>query len=266
MKLRQVVDLYVKSTRFKNLSHGSKTKYIWALDMLEVEFGGVEVTKIKRPHIIRAHDAMGDTPGKARFFACVTSAFFNYALDMGHVTENPATRIKQAKSKSIPRWDVDDIYRVINLNDRIVSTAVCLAWHTGQRGGDVLKIKWSDIDGDFLRLTQEKTGTKMKIKINPSLRKYLNKLPEAGNYIVSGTEKMSTEAFRGMFKRRIATLGIDGSFHGIRKTVACTLAEKGASTNEIASLLGHKTLAMAELYTKQANSERMTSSAVDLLS
>lgn len=234
--------------------------------MLEVELGNVEVTKIRRPQIIRAHDAMGDTPGKATFFACVASAFFNYTLDMGYTTENPAVRIKKTKSKSIPRWSLDDIYRVIHLNDRIVSTAVCLAWHTGQRGGDVLKLKWQDISGEFLHLTQEKTGTKMKIKINPSLQKYLSKVPKTGDYIVSGKNKMSTEAFRGMFKRRLATLGIDGSFHGIRKTVACTLAERGASTNEIASLLGHKTLAMAELYTKQANSERMTSSAVDLLS
>jgi integrase len=266
VKLRQVIDLYTKSTRFKNLAYTTKRKYIWALEMLEVDFGGVEITDIKRPNIVRAHDAMGSTPGKANFFACVASSFFNYALDMGYTTENPAVRIKKVKLNTIPRWKVSDIQRVIGLNHRIVSTAVCLAWHTGQRGGDVLNMKWSDIDGNFLCLTQEKTGTKMRIKMNPALSKYLNGLNKKGTYIVSGHGRMSTEAFNGMFRRQLNPLGITGSFHGIRKTVACTLAEKGGSTNEIASLLGHKTLAMAELYTKEANSEKMTSSAIDLLS
>jgi integrase len=58
-------------------------------------------------------------------------------------------------------------------------------------------------------------------------------------------------------------MGIERQFHGIRKTVGAILAERGRNTNEIAALLGHKTLAMAALYTRQASNKKMIASAVN---
>jgi integrase len=57
-------------------------------------------------------------------------------------------------------------------------------------------------------------------------------------------------------------LGINKTFHGIRKGVACSLAENGRSINEIAAILGHKTIRMAAYYADQASGKRLAENAV----
>jgi integrase len=44
-----------------------------------------------------------------------------------------------------------------------------MAYLTGQRIGDVLKIKQSDISPDGITVVQEKTGKKLKVAITPTL-------------------------------------------------------------------------------------------------
>jgi integrase len=57
-------------------------------------------------------------------------------------------------------------------------------------------------------------------------------------------------------------LKMNKTFHGIRKGVACSLAENGRSVNEIAAILGHKTIRMAAYYADQANGKKLAENAV----
>lgn len=262
MNIEEATDTYLKSRRYQKLSLSSKIQYDNALRHLRTIFSGRDISSIRRPEIIRAYDEMYHTPGKASQFVRVSSAFFNYALDMELIQANPCIRVALEKGGNIPRWDVKDIMAVINLRHRVVSTATALAWHTGQREGDILEMKWSDIQDGFIVMTQSKTGTKMKIPVSDDLKEYLESIDKTGEYIVSGYARITCPAFRAAFKRATRGINIDLPFHGIRKTVASVLAEKGATVNEIAAALGHKTLAMAELYTKGANSDRLVESAM----
>jgi integrase len=53
--------------------------------------------------------------------------------------------------------------------------------------------------------------------------------------------------------------------HGFRKAAGRRLAEAGCSANEIMSILGHKTLAEAERYTRDADQQRLARAAVTRL-
>ena len=50
--------------------------------------------------------------------------------------------------------------------------------------------------------------------------------------------------------------------HGLRKAAARRLAEAGCSSKEIAAITGHKTLAEVERYTREADQERLSKSAI----
>jgi integrase len=50
--------------------------------------------------------------------------------------------------------------------------------------------------------------------------------------------------------------------HGLRKALACRLADRGASTKEIQSFTGHKTLKEVERYTADAEQRRLAKRAV----
>lgn len=63
----------------------------------------------------------------------------------------------------------------------------------------------------------------------------------------------SHKALGGLVSEAAQKAGIDKTAHGLRKTRARTLAEGGASTHQIASWTGHKTLAEVQHYTDAAD-------------
>lgn len=265
MKVRDVVTEYMKSRRFNDLSSSSKDQYFQCLMKVEAAMGDMDITDVKRRDVLKMHDSLSDRPSTANATIRISSIFFNFAIDMEYIHANPATRISPLKTGTLKRWDVEQIMKVIALGHRRISTAVALAYYTGQREADVLKMRWTDIKDNCLHVTQSKTGQVLEIMIAKELHDVLNSIGRDGDYIVSGSKPLSGPAFRNQFTRVIRSLGIDLPFHGIRKTVGCILAEKGSSVNEIAAMLGHKTLAMAALYTRQANNTKMIASAVTSL-
>jgi len=57
-------------------------------------------------------------------------------------------------------------------------------------------------------------------------------------------------------------LGYSVTFHGLRKSAAARLAEAGCSIEEIAAITGHKTLAMIQHYTKEAEQKKLAANAM----
>ena len=56
---------------------------------------------------------------------------------------------------------------------------------TGQRIGDVVKMQWSDFDGEYMRVVQEKTGADLWIYCPDRLRAHLEALPKVGRHILA---------------------------------------------------------------------------------
>jgi integrase len=62
-----------------------------------------------------------------------------------------------------------------------------------------------------------------------------------------------------------AGLPLECQPHGLRKAAGRRLAEAGCTANEIMSVLGHRTLAEAERYTRDADQVRLATDAVTKL-
>jgi integrase len=81
-------------------------------------------------------------------------------------------------------------------------------------------------------------------------------------------EPYTPDGFRTMLWKLIHKLEVAGevmpglTFHGLRHTAASTLAELGASPHEIAAMLGQRTLAMATLYSQEANRDELGEAAI----
>lgn len=266
MIVKHLISEYIQSSRYQRLSDNSRNQYWQAMKKIDDNFGEKLVDSIRRSDIVRLHDRLGMTPATANRVSTVASILFNYAVDMDYIGANPATRIKPYKLNEWSRWDLEEVKKVISAGNLIVSTAVALAFYTGQRESDILNMKWSDIRNGSIFVKQSKTGKELEIKMSPDLALYLSTIPKTGPYIIGGKKKLTGPWFRKQFKLFTRGLGIERTFHGIRKTVGAILAERGKNTNEIAALLGHKTLEMAAKYTRQANETKMISSAVDALS
>jgi integrase len=269
MNFENLFNHYTKSPSFEKLSVKTRQSYMYGARQLEEFFGDTEIDTIKRSHFIRFQESLAKKPATANVAVRVASIVFAYAVDVDLVPFNPVARMKKLKIGSHVRWDIDEVKKIILLDDRKISTATALAWYTGQREGDILGMRWKDFSEGYISMTQEKTGVELAIKAHPDLVAYLNGI--RGNepddyYIVSGKKKMNSSAFRNMFRRRTDKAGINKVFHGIRKGVASNLAENGRPISEIAALMGHKSMRMAAYYAEQASGKKLTESAVSNLS
>lgn len=124
-----------------------------------------------------------------------------------------------------------------------------LALRLGQRQGDLLALKWSDLKDGCVNLQQGKTGKRLAIEITPDLKRIFGKcwmLPNRGEYVI--TRKMggryTSEGFRALWQRTINSYckrgGIRFAYHDIR----ALCATKCASPEIAMKLLGHTNISM----------------------
>lgn len=265
MNFARLFSKYENSPGFSKLSTNSKRLYIYCADRLVKELGDVDVAEMRRSTFITLQAKYKDRPAFANLLTRVASIALSYGVDLDILPANPVAGMKNMKVGSHIRWEPEEVSKVIRSDDRKISTAVALAWYTGQRESDILKMRWCDIKDGYLSVVQDKTGQELKIKIHDDLTKFLRSVrgnePES-YYVVSGKEPMTGSAFRAHFRRRRGSLGVNKTFHGIRKGVACSLAENGRSVKEIAAILGHKSIRMAAYYADQASGKKLVENAV----
>uniref|UniRef100_UPI00403FE67C tyrosine-type recombinase/integrase n=1 Tax=Thioclava sp. GXIMD4216 TaxID=3131929 RepID=UPI00403FE67C len=105
--------------------------------------------------------------------------------------------------------------------------------------------------------TKKTNGRLISIPLHPDLVEVLAKLPSDRPYISTKQGTARTPAGPGNLMQRW-TRGANlpaCSSHGLRKACARRLAEAGATTNQIAAVTGHKTLALVQHYTAAAERE-----------
>ena len=268
MTFEKLFSEYAKSPGFTKLAVRSKVIYMGSGLRLSRHFGSADVKKLKRSDFIKLLNDHAHSPASANLLVRVASVVMSYAVDMDIVPNNPVARLKKLKIGSHEKWTPEEVRSVIAIADRKISTAVALAWYTGQRESDILSMQWKDFDGQYIAVVQAKTKLEMKIKAHPDLIAYLNWIRWDScptDFIVSGKRIFNSSAFRGMLKRRLDDLNINKVFHGIRKGVASSLAENRAPLSEIAAMMGHKSMRMAAYYAEQANNKVLTDHAVDSL-
>lgn len=141
---------------------------------------------------------------------------------------------------------------------------ILCALNTGMRKGEILSLKWSNVDLQNNLITIESTNTKSKktkkLFINSDLRGILleQKLKSGGSeYVFLGSDNKPIKRLRTAFESACRRAGIKGfRFHDLRHTAATRMVENGKNIVAISRILGHSTLSMTTRYTHPVDSER----------
>src|SRR5690606_38296526 len=131
-----------------------------------------------------------------------------------------------------------------------------LCYLTGQRVGDVLSIKRTDLGDDGIYFEQQKTGAKLVVRWTQELRAATERAkalhgPVAGLYLVKGTvgQEGRPMAYKLMWKdwRAVcAAAGVEnGNIHDLR---AMSGTEADAQGRDAQKLLAHTDRKMTERY------------------
>ncbi|HAC6881519.1 TPA_asm: integrase [Salmonella enterica subsp. enterica serovar Java] len=203
----------------------------------------------------------------AKLIRATLSDIFREAIAEGHISNNPVTATRAAKSEVRRARITAEEYRQIRQAAKSfppwVALAMDLAVVTGQRVGDLCKMKWSDISDGYIYVEQGKTGAKLAIPeilqvdvlgiyLNDTLKKCKELLK--GETIIASTrrEPLSSGTISRYFMRARKEAGISfegepPTFHELR-SLSARLYEKQISKEFAQHLLGHKSDSMASQY------------------
>lgn len=135
----------------------------------------------------------------------------------------------------------------------ILLPVVLIALTTGSRHGEIMGLTWADVDLErgLVIYRDTKNGTTRSAPLVGEAKEILSAMaPEKKDpaALVFGANGKPAN-IREPFETALSRAGIvDFRFHDLRHTAASYLAMSGATLAEIASVLGHKTLAMVKRY------------------
>jgi len=266
MKFHGLVDLYRKSHEYRSLTFNSKRTYDLIIDKRLNTLRDTNIEQITRQDLIMLRDLYCSTASVANLMVSVSSILFKFAEDRGYIQTSPAYRIRKFKTQPIPQWPEYAIKFVLENFRSLCVLATMVALYTGQRQCDILKMKWSDYDGENISVRQQKTGKQMVIPCHSSLKAYLDaaKMKAIGKYIIAKQDggRMTPQLFRSYWYRESKAHDFPYKFHGLRKTAAARLAEAGCTPHEIASITGHSTLFMVQKYSEGARQKVLADKAL----
>ena len=98
------------------------------------------------------------------------SAIFSWARDRNWIEHSPMAGVRKLPGGSIATWTEVEARLAMRALPEPLRRAVVLAYHTGQRRGDLVRLPWTAYDGRTIRLRQQKTGAPLVLPVHPELR------------------------------------------------------------------------------------------------
>ena len=195
-----------------------------------------------------------------RYLAALSHAYTVAMKDWGWVNENPVLKVRRPKENK-PRerfLEKDEIERLLGECSKrkspYIYPVVFLALATGARKGELLALKWSDIDFARARLTfrDTKNGESRSIHLSKQSMKCLemekSKRVIFSEYVFPTRDGKRPADIKTAWEAAVKHANLSICFHTLRHTAASQLAMRGATLLELAAILGHKTLAMVKRY------------------
>ncbi len=211
-------------------------------------------------------------PGMANLTLKAMRRLFAYALKKEMRDDNPFVGIESYKLGTHHTWTDAEIaaYEAVWPIETRERLAFDLLLYTGQRVGDVAAMRRSDIRNGAIHLTPEKTGDDLVvpqvIPLHPNLLRSMKACPAKGLTLIgqANGRPISGAGLSSIIERAARKAGLPDKCvpHGLRKARMRRLAERGATTKEIASVSGHKTLKEVERYTMAADQARLARAAM----
>jgi integrase len=197
-----------------------------------------------------------------RYMAAISHAFTIAVNEWEWLEYSPVSKVKKPKEARGRVRYLDDDERAKLLaacqesGNHYLYVIVVLAITTGMRQGEILGLRWKDID--LLRscavLHETKNGERRRVPIPQFAAQFLvemSKVRRIDTPLVFPGNKDPQKPIdiRNIWDGAVTKAELeDFRFHDLRHTAASYLAMNGATLAEIAEVLGHKTLQMVKRY------------------
>ena len=194
----------------------------------------------------------------------ILKCIVNRAVFNGLLEKNPMQKVRAFKEVSRDRTLTPEEYQALltQCSPRL-RNIVQLAYWTGMRKGEILGLKWDQVDlkNKVINLAAEDTKTqeKREIPLTDELAGILERTPRTlgSPYVFNHQgERIIDVKTAFLNARRAAGLG-DFRFHDLRHCAVTNLRKAGVNDSVIMSISGHKTYAMFKRYNRIDRQDRL---------
>lgn len=260
-------------------AHAQRRKRSWAQDLgvfriyMESELGALPAELVTKAQVRQLHGAWGGNRGHygANRALALLRAVFNRAISDGMVPgPNPADGVDPWPEESRDRrLQGDELARLLQALEergnqgpagRDFADLVLLALMTGQRQGNLLAMRWADVDmaGKLWRIPAAAAKGKRPIEV-PLLEAEMA-IMERRRLLVDEAVEWVFPATKGeghrvqshkAWKAFLAQAGLeDLRMHDLRRTMGSLLADAGVSLPVIGKALGHTSASATQVYAR----------------
>lgn len=189
----------------------------------------------------------------------VLSRIFSMAIDNGLVENNPCKRVKRFRMDNLRNryLSVEEETKLLNSCTGLrahLRDLIMFAIYTGMRKGEILNLKWSQVDFErrMVLVTQTKSGKDRSIPMSDEIFQILFSRKKTAAWVFTHPYHPSQRLteFKRAWQAACLQAGVfDLRFHDLRHTAATRMAEAGTDAFTIAAILGHSTIQMSARYT-----------------
>ena len=192
-------------------------------------------------------------------------ASFNRAEDWDYISQNPFNKVKipqQQRNKPLflSRSELQII--IDHCEKYFLKEIIIFAFNSGCRIGEIVSIKWSNIDfeKEIITVGDSKFTTKGKkqrfLPFTLEMKNLLKKMKTAANknfdiiFCKENGFPFATDYISKLFKDAVRAAGLseDIHFHTLRHSFGSNLGSKGVPINDIKELMGHSSITTTQIY------------------
>ncbi len=242
---------------YAKINKRSWTRDETSLKWLLSHFGNLLLSKITPKHI--------EDYKKARLEKVKPSTINRELMTLSHIFtiaekfrkfdgKNPVKEVKyfQEKQYVIKVLDREEIRRLVEASSGYLREMIILALNTGMRKGEILNLRWNDIDftEHYIYIKETKSNKTKKVPMNGIVSGVLKSMERKGSFVFqnSKTDTRFRDFFRS-FKTACRKAGVpDLRFHDLRHTAATLMVMGGVDLVTVKEILGHSKIEMTMRY------------------
>ncbi|QQS39999.1 MAG: site-specific integrase [Acidobacteriota bacterium] len=239
---------------------------VYVCRVLAAEFGKKKLDQIMSDEVEGFKQRFLNTPtkhGKPRskttvnYHLAVLSRIFSLAAESGLLETNPCKNVRKFRlnnRRTRVLSDLEEARLVKALKDnQLVRNIVIVALHTGMRKGEILDLKWFDVDlkRRVITVRKSKSFQPRAVPMNHTVATLLEEIRRESEYVFPSPKSGGKlKDFKRSFASARRKAGLrDFRFHDLRHTAATRMADKGADAFTLATILGHSDIRVTARYT-----------------
>jgi len=238
----------------EKVSSSTRKQYLYCEKILKEMFAEFAPNQVTHGNVVQMLDVWKRSPATANRLLSVLKQVFQWALDREIVDRNPCESVKrlpiEARDRLITQDEFDKIYLEA---PEWLQVIMDLCYYTGQRIGDVVAIRHSDISEEGVFFEQQKTGKKLTVGWSDGLKAAVERASKvtqcpSSEFILAthrGTARFTNNVWK-VFKECARRAGVENvTLHDLRAMSGTDADREG---KDPMLLLGHSDRKTTQIY------------------